>query len=256
MTLECRTVRNMLQAGLSPLFDCREENGRLVIVTPFEYPDGDLIEFYVTEEAGRLVITDLAETLATLASYRFDVETTPKRRKLFESVVQGHGAHFFQGQLRVPLSSPEELVPALVRLSQAAFRTTDLLFTSRYGVGTTFKDEVGEFLTEKSLAHEADYRATGRSGQIYTLDFYIEQPRPLLLEALSTASAAYAEQAVSRTVRMWYDLRRVDGRFGYATMLDDTEDVWKEQHLEILGSLSDLLVWSEREKLAELVRSG
>lgn len=254
MTLQCQRVREMLQAQLSPMFDCREENGRLVIVTPFEHPDGDLMEFHVTQEGGQLVVSDLAETLATLAAYRFDVESTPKRRKLFESVIRDLGAHYFQGEIRLPLVSPDELVPALMRLSQAALRTSDLLFTSRYGAGTTFKEEVEEFLAERNVPHETDYKLTGRSGQTYTLDFYIERRQPLALEALSTASSGYAEQLVSRTVRMWYDLKRVDGRFVYATVLDDTEDVWKEQQIEILTSLSELVVWSEREKLAELAK--
>ncbi len=253
MNLRCQTVRGILQEELSPLFDCREENGRLVIVTPFEYPDGDLIEFYVTEEHGQLVLTDLAETLATLASYRFDTESTPKRRKLFESVLKGFEAHYFRGEIRVPLASPKELISALVRLSQATLRTTDLLFTSRFGAGTTFKEEVEEYLTEKQLPYQKDYKLTGRSGQTYALDFYIEQRNPFLIEALSTGSSGYAEQLVNRTVRMWYDLRRVDGRFVYSTILDDAEDVWKEQQIEILSSLSELIVWSEREKLVGLI---
>ena len=255
MTLQCQSIKEMLQKQLSPLFECHEQEGRFVIVTPFEHPDGDLIEFYVTEENGQLVLSDLAETLATLAAYRFDVESTPKRRKLFESVIQSLGAHYFRGEIRVPLVSQEDLVPTLMRLSQAALRTSDLLFTSRYGAGTTFKEEVEEYLTERQLPHQADYKLTGRSGQTYTLDFYIELRQPLVLEALSTASSGYAEQLVSRTVRMWYDLKRVDGRFAYGTILDDSENVWKEQHLEILSSLSELLVWSEREKLAQLAKA-
>jgi hypothetical protein len=139
-----------------------------------------------------------------------------------------------------------------LHLSQSALQTSDLLFTSRYGAGATFKEEVQEYLAENTVPHQPEYRSAGRSGQIYTVDFYIERARPILLEALSTASAGYAEQVVSRTVRMWYDLRRVDGRFLYATVLDDSEDVWKEQHLEILSSLSELVVWSERQRLLEL----
>ena len=252
MNLPCSAVKEMIQRELSPLFDCRQEDGRLVIVTPFEYPDGDLMEFYLTEERGELVVTDLAETIATLAAYRFDVESTPKRRRLFESVLQGQGVHYFQGEIRVPLASDRELVSALVRLSQAALRTTDLLFTSRFGAGTTFKEEVEAYLSEKGLPHQADYKLTGRSGQTYTLDFYIERRQPLVLEALSTASSGYAEQLVNRTVRMWYDLKRVDGRLTYATVLDDSEDIWKTQHLEILTSLSELITWSERERLSQL----
>jgi hypothetical protein len=250
MSIHCGAVRDMLQSQISPLFDCREEAGRLVIITPFELPDGDLMEFYVTQEDDQLVVTDLAETVTTLASYRFDVESTPKRKKLFEDILKGLGIHYFKGQMRLPLATDRDLVSGLLRLSQAALRTSDLLFTTRYGAGATFKDEVSEFLLERHVRCDQDYRVSGRSGQMYTVDFYVERPQPILVEALSTASSSYAEQIVNRTVRMWYDLRRLDGHFSYATVLDDSEDVWKQQHFEILSSLSELIVWSERERLA------
>ncbi|HXG33897.1 MAG TPA: DUF1828 domain-containing protein [Bryobacteraceae bacterium] len=246
-------VEESLRRELGPLFACREEDGRVVIVTPLEYPDGDLMEFYLIQDAEGLVVTDLAETVATLAAYRFDVESTPKRRKLFEGVLQAQGVHWFRGELRLLVESEREIAPAVIRLSQAALRTTDLLFTARFGAGTTFKEDVEEYLVEHEIPYQADYKTTGRSGQTYTVDFYIERKRqPILMQTLSTGAPSYAEQLVSRAVRMWYDLRRINGRFAYTTLLDDCEKVWTKEHLEILESLSELVVWSERHRLLDL----
>lgn len=110
VNLNCGIVTARLRQGLDSLFECRAVDGRVVVVTSFEYPDGDLMEFYVIEEEpGTLVVTDFAETVATLAAYRFDIESTPKRRKLFESVLRGHGAHYVRGEIRVPLYCEGEL---------------------------------------------------------------------------------------------------------------------------------------------------
>lgn len=71
--MRCHDLRRVLEQGLAPRYECREEDGRLTIVTPAEHPDGDLVELYLTEEDGRLVLTDHAETLAVLASYGLEL---------------------------------------------------------------------------------------------------------------------------------------------------------------------------------------
>jgi len=255
LAMRCAELKKAIEKQLPPLFECVEEDGRLTIVTPMEYPDGDLIELYLVEEPEGLVLTDLAETLAILASYNLDVKRSPKRFKVFQTVLKAQDVHYFEGSLRIPIISLEDVVPALLRLAQAVLRVSDLLFTLRFGAGTTFKDEVEEFLTEHQVRYETDYRVTGRSGQQYTIDFYIERRKPFLIQALSSGSSSYAEILVSKTIRMWFDVTRVDGRYQYVSLLDDMIEVWKSSQFEILGDLSTVITWSERERLLALVQA-
>jgi len=249
--MKCTTFKEVLRNHLPMMFDCREQDGRLVIETPIEYPDGDHVELYVVEESGGLVLTDLAETVRVLGNYNFDLKRSPKRFRLFEDILRAHDVHYFQGCLRIPIRSPENLPQALMRMVQAVLGVSDLLFTMRFGAGTAFKEEVEEFLIEHEIPYELDYKVVGRSAHAYTVDFYIERVKPHLVETLSSAAAGPAEILVNSTVRMWFDLKRINGRFGYISLLDDSADVWKASHLDILSDLSEVIVWSERKRLLE-----
>jgi hypothetical protein len=238
------------------LYECREEDGYLTIVTPFEHADGDYIELYLVEENDRLILTDHAETLAILASYGFELKRSVKRARLLDSILKAANVHIFQGALRIEVESMADLIPAIVRLSQASVQAGDLLFTMRYGAGTAFKEEVEEFLVERQLRYQTNYRVFGRSQQQYSVDFYIERRRPVLLQTLSSGSTNYVETLISKTVRMWYDITRVDGRYEYVSLLDDSVDVWKPSHMELLSDLSKVVAWGERENVISLLRES
>lgn len=147
-----------------------------------------------------------------------------------------------------------DLVSAIMRLSQAVVQVRDLLFTMRYGAGTAFNEEVEEFFTQREIRYETNRTILGRSGQQYSVDFFVERRRPALVQTLSGGSAGYADILVSKTVRMWYDISRADGRFEYVSVMDDSLDVWKRSHFELLADLSRLTTWSERENLVSLLR--
>ncbi len=253
MGMRCDELKRALSRDLPPLYECLEQDGELTIVTPVEQPDGDYVEFYLSEENGRLILTDHGETLAFLASYGFEIKRSPKRARLFESIIKSSNMHFFQGALRVELESANNLVPVIVSLSQATLHINDLLFTMRCGAGTAFKEEVEEFLIERRVSYEMNDAIFGRSGQQYSVDFYAEKRRPALLQTLSSGSTGYAETLVSKNVRMWYDITQVDGRFDYISLLDDSADVWKPSQIELLSDLSKVVTWAEREALIPLI---
>lgn len=253
--MKCIEFKRVVEEGMPPLYECQEREGRLVILTPIEYPDGDYVELFVVPENGGFVLTDLAETVATLASYNLNLKSSPKRFKLFQGILKAHDVHYFEGSLCVPLEQEKDLPQALTHLTQAILRVSDLLFTMRYGAGTSFREEVEEFLVEQEVQFEPSYKVVGRSGKTYSLDFYVEKRKPVLIQTLSSGSSSNAEVLVSKTVRMWYDLSRIDGRYRYSSVLDDSVDIWKPPHFEILSDLSSVIVWSEREKLLELVTS-
>lgn len=247
--MRCDELKRILSRDLPPLYECREGDGYLTIVTPLEHPDGDYVELYLVEENGRLVLTDHAETLGILASYGFELKRSPKRAHLFNSILKATNVHLFQGALRIELGGEADLVSGILRLSQASVQAGDLLFMMRYGAGTAFKEEVEELLVERRIAYEANHRVFGRSRQQYSVDFYIEKKRPALLQTLSSGSTSYAEALISKTVRMWYDISRTDGRFDYVSLLDDSADVWKSSHIELLSDLSKVITWGGRENL-------
>ncbi len=251
--MNCKQLREKALTQLPLLFTCSEEDDYLKITTPYLYPDGDYIDLYLVELPTGLYLTDLGETIGYLADHGIRLEQSPKRRKAVEDVLLTHGVEMFRGELRVPLDTWEKAAWAVTRLSQAIVQISDLVFSLRLGALSTFKEEVEEYWIESQIPYEADYRVIGGSGETYTVDFYISLPRrPWLVETLSSQSRGYANTLVSRVIRTWHDLLRADGRYGYVSLVDDSTDVWKAEWFDQLAALSEVVVWSERERLLAL----
>ncbi len=253
--MNCAVIQEILQSRLSLLFSCQEERGRVKISTPYLYPDGDYVDLYLWQTPEGWILTDAGETAGYLADYGVRLQQSPKRRKIIDDVLLTHGVEWFQGELRLRLAKEDDLAWAVTRLSQAIIQIGDLIFSLRTGALGTFKEEVAEFWVETGIPYEVDYLVIGGSGESYTVDFYVSTPlRPWLVETLSSASRSYANFLVSRTVRIWHDIHRADGRYGYITLIDDSTDVWKPEWLDQLAAFSEVTAWSQREALLRLLK--
>jgi hypothetical protein len=252
--MNCERMREKVLSALPILFECQEENGRLKITTPYLYPNGDYIDLYLSETTTGLYLTDLGETLGYLADHRISPRQSPKRRKIINDVLLTQGVELFRGELRVPLDDWDKAAWTVTRLGQAIVQISDLVFSLRLSALSTFKEEVEEYWIESRISYDVDYSVVGGSGESYTIDFYIPVPhRPRLVETLSSQSKSYANNLVSRVVRTWHDLLRVDGRYGYVSLIDDSTDVWKAEWFDQLAEFSEVAVWSEREKLLTIL---
>jgi len=252
--MNCEQMREKALSALPVLFECREENGRLKITTPYLYPDGDYIDLYLTETPTGLYLTDLGETIGYLADHGISLRQSPKRQKIVNDILLTQGVELFRGELRTPLEDWDKAAWTVVRLGQAIVQVGDLVFSLRLGALSTFKEEVEEYWIESRIPYDVDYPVVGGSGESYTVDFYIPVPhRPRLVETLSSQSRSYANTLVSRVVRTWHDLLRVDGRYGYVSLVDDSTDVWRPEWFDQLANLSEVVVWGERERLPAIL---
>src|SRR3989304_10279563 len=123
------------------LFTCSERNGYVRIRTRYLYPDGDVIDLFLSEKNGSFTLTDLSETLGWLKTQTVAPKKSPKQRQLIADVCLNHGVELFCGMLTVRLKTPDEVTEALTRLSQAALRVADLWFTFRTRAVEAITDE-------------------------------------------------------------------------------------------------------------------
>src|SRR4030081_2258385 len=90
----------VLNQSLGALFTCALVNGYTRVRTPFLYPDGDVIDVFVSEEDGVFTVTDLGETLRWLKMQSISgVRRSPRQQKLIEDVALTHGFEVFRGML-------------------------------------------------------------------------------------------------------------------------------------------------------------
>lgn len=89
MKIRCEEVVEKTLSELCTSFQYMPYDRGLCIVTPYLYPDNDLIEVFIEELAGGLLrVTDLGETLRHLASRGIDVLNSPKRRFMLEQIAR------------------------------------------------------------------------------------------------------------------------------------------------------------------------
>ena len=145
--------------------------------THFTFPDGDGYPFYLAESpAGGLRLSDLGHTLMHI-SYEHDIDTflTGTRRMLLEQIVGESGIIYDSGVFSVETSI--ELLPAAIfGFGQALTRIYDLTLLSRTNVGSTFYDDLADYLTSfiDEAKLERDYLPPVPNAEAYPVDYRIE----------------------------------------------------------------------------------
>ena len=152
-------------------------DGELMLRTHFTFPDGDGYPFHLAEApAGGLRLSDLGHTLMHI-SYEHDIDTflTGTRRMLLERIVGESGILYDEGVFSVETSA--ELLPeAIFGFGQALTRIYDLTLLSRTNVGSTFYDDLADYLTSviDEAKLERDYLPAVPNAEAYPVDYRIE----------------------------------------------------------------------------------
>ena len=198
-----------IAGGLGELFTCSEIDQQVRIRTPYLYPDGDIVDLYLThiESASvvdrQMVLTDFGESISWLKSQTIAQKKSVKQRQLINDICFTHGVELYRGMLTLRVQNMRDLPSLVTRLGQAAIRIADLWFTFRTRAVESITDEVDDFLGDRSIFHERGQALTGRSGKSWRVDFHVRMPhRTSLVNVLSTGSQA----AASRIVDQWTTL--------------------------------------------------
>jgi hypothetical protein len=243
--------------NMGELFECSPVNGRTRIRTPYLYPDGDVIDVFLTNDGFPATLTDFGDTLGWLWTQTVSNRRTNRQQRLIEDVCMTHGVELFRGMLSVRVNDPSELTEGVSRLSQAALRVSDLWFTFRSQTTATINEEVEEFLIGLEIQFERGERFVGRSGRTWRVDFHTRTPvRSALVNVLSTGSRPSARRMAEHTLATWHDLSNY--RLGreslrFISLFDDELDVWAPEDFGLVEDVSDVAYWSRKDEFAELL---
>jgi hypothetical protein len=249
--MTCETaVRNYLDK-IKADFTCRQTNGRLKIITPYLYPDNDLIEVYVEElPNGRARVTDLSEAARHLHAQGFDLFASPKRKFIAETAASRVSAVFESGAISKE-GSLEELGTLLFDVIGAVRGVADLIYTSRAYEPAPFVEEVADFLREHQFRFERRAPVRGASGKEYRVPFVVEQR--IYLQPLSAEFQRALKPRVDATLRMWVD---IDKKAAKISVLNDVDFAWPEPDVIVLSRFSQVFRWSGRAELARALRTS
>lgn len=251
------TPCDYIAENMGELFECLPVNGRTRIRTPYLYPDGDVIDVFLTEDDFPTTLTDFGDTLGWLWTQTVSSRRTSRQERLIEDVCLTHGVELYRGMLMVRVSRPEMLSEAVVRLSQAALRVSDLWFTFRSQTAASINDEVEEFLLGRDIRFDRGERLVGRSGRTWSVDFHTRTAeRSALVNVLSTGSNASARRMAEHTLATWHDLSNlriaIEG-MRFVSLFDDELDVWTPEDFGLVEQVSEVAYWSRKDEFAELL---
>ena len=176
--IDATTLREFLCARLCGDVGVSERpDGELMIRTHFTFPDGDGYPFHLAEApAGGLRLSDRGHTLMHI-SYEHDIDTflTGTRGMLLERIVGESGILHDEGVFSLETSA-ERLPEAIFRFGQALTRIYDLTLLSRTNVGSTFYDDLADYLTSfiDTAKLERDYLPEVPNAEAYPVDYRIE----------------------------------------------------------------------------------
>ncbi len=249
--MECEKVIRGYLEKIKAEFACEPSDGRLKLITPYLYPDNDLVEVYVEElPNGRVRVTDLGETTRHLHTQGFDVFASPKRKFIAETTASRVNAVFENGVI-MKEGTLEELGPMLFDVIVAARGVADLIYTSRAYEPAPFLDEVEEFLREHEFRFERRVPVRGGSGREYRVAFRVEPA--VYLQPISAEFQRALKPRVDAVLRMWVDIDRKAPKF---TLLNDVDFSWPESDAILLSRFSSLFRWSVKQELVEALRKA
>lgn len=121
-----------LESVLRKQFECSPVPGEQVQVqTPLLFPDGDMVDVFVLEQDGRLVVTDYGDTLSWLSSQFWEPGFTDAEMRIAKEVCRSLGVEFNRGQLEINADSLADAADAVLSVAQAAVRISDRCYIHR-----------------------------------------------------------------------------------------------------------------------------
>lgn len=178
MTLDPIALRKLLCERLCAEVVVEERpDGALMLRTHFRFPDGDGYPIHLAETStGELRLSDRGHTMMHI-SYDHDVDSfmDGTRRMLLDRIMGESGLKWDGGAFCYD-TSPEQLSAAVFHFGQSLTRIYDLTFLSRSSVGSSFYDDLAEYLLRAvdESKIEQDYLPEVPNAEAYPVDYRIE----------------------------------------------------------------------------------
>lgn len=255
-----KVVKRHLE-NLAGGFSCHYYDDLLYIVTPYLFPDNDMIALYLEEApGGKVRVNDGGEAAMNPFCDGFDLLRTPWAREMAQRIARDLAVELDRGELS-KTGPAEEVGGLMLDVAMAARGVADLIYAQHaYAIASRrrkghkvsdFPEKLAAFWGERGVEFAAGAKLTGGSGQVYTAHYRVNGGA--YLQVLDPGRAGRAKAAVDRVFGMWADC---DGDLTVerkVTLLNDEGVEWKAAHIQRLSQVSTVVRWSERERLAALL---
>lgn len=255
----CDAVRQ----GLPALYECSQAPLEGVrIRTPFLYPDGGVVDVFVVEASHGYVVTDFSDAVGWLRMQTVKGKLSAKQRASIRDIGQTLGTEFKKGEIIFRCNDLSEVSEAVQIVGQAAVRVADLWFLFRHSVSESVADDVDEWLQEKDIESERNYKVRGRSTREWNVHFKtLGLGNTSFVFLLSTATRGAVHRITDQVFTGCSDLTNSQNTTIYTytpklvSLFDDTVDVWRNEDFDLLENVSEIARWSDPDALEHTLKT-
>lgn len=255
MTNYCNDLITKYITELKAGFQIVDTDTHCIIITPFLDPSGDHIEIKAMMDGKRLILSDNGDTFDYLFINGLDL--TDNRKRLITFSLNNNNAFLIDNsEISVKVKDTDDIGSAIHRLIRAINSIQHLTYTSRPTGIRTFNEEVSSFFVQHDVSFHSLYILPGKSKE-HKFDFYIPEKAneiAIAIKTLSTEQPGYAKRLAAEAAFTFVDIQRKNIKVRSVSLVDDRNDVWIGEAVEILRNYSEYyIVWSKNEDLLNLV---
>jgi hypothetical protein len=228
----------------------RVEGDRCYIVTPFMRPDGDFIEVELQPRSGRVLISDMGDTLGYLHVNGLAVTASivVSARKISKNL----GVSFHGYELEI-LCEPNTIGGNLNLLVQAIVSVSNLIHKKRPYEPLRFETEVEAFLVQNRVVYDSDFEVSG-ANENHHVRFHVNSDKWALVQPVSAASESGAHAWAERWAYRFGDMKQAQRNWNAFAILDDRgnrESYWTDRTIAPLHGHAEVVPWRDNKRLAE-----
>lgn len=146
------------------------------INTPFLNHNNDVIQIYAKRVNGSVQLSDGGDTLNELSLSGVTFERSPKRKKEFQTILNGFGIER-QGTELVALATEDSFAEVKHRLVQAIMSVDDMFLLANPKVESFFLEDVTNYFDEHNIRYTPDVAFFGKSGFPHNFEFSIARSK-------------------------------------------------------------------------------
>lgn len=257
------TLCDAVRQGLPALYECSPAPIEGVrIRTPFLYPNGRVIDVFVIETNHGYEVTDFSAAVGWLRMQTIKGKLTVKQRASIRDIGQTLGTEFKKGEIIYRCNDLSEVSEAVQIVGQAVLRVADLWFLFRHSVSESVSDEVEEWLQEREIASERNYKVRGRSTREWNVHFKtLVLGNTSFVFLLSTATRGAVHRITDQVFTGCSDLTNSQNATIYTytpklvSLFDDTVDVWWKEDFDLLENVSEIARWSSPDEFEHILKT-
>ena len=238
----------------------RTPRGHTRFETGMIYPDGTSIEVFLPREPdliekGGLRLTDFGQTMDWLLNIPVRPWLSKKRQTQLEQAIKLYGVVQSGGELVLPLKSLDEVATGVLRLAQACLRVSDLSFSKRTALQSSFNEDVEAVLSDLDVNYVPEAELEARGGKLIRVDFLVKRQHlpPAAILTMSNGNASQAHVLANEVFSRFYDLRTFKRPEDRVTIWNDGQNVYREVDLNRLGDVSTVVPISDTQTLGALL---